>query len=51
MGLPWNTTSVEVLTTVASATQSAALPPMAEGTGFALVFCIIGYYIDFHRRK
>ena len=41
-GLPWHETRFEVLTIVASATQSAALPPMTEGTIFVTIFHVIG---------
>ena len=42
MGLPWHATSFEVLTIVGSDTQSAALPPITEGTIFVPICHIIG---------
>ena len=42
MGLPWYETSVNLLTMVASATQSAALFSTTKGMIFVPVYCIIG---------
>ena len=51
MGLPWHTTSVKVLSIVASSIQSAKISPINEGTIVLHVSCIIGEYIDLHGRK
>ena len=51
MGLPWHATSFGLLSMVASATHSEALPHMTEGTIFVTFCSIIGQYIDFLSRK